>query len=69
MVIARSDAAVTVIAAEPVMAELVTLSVPAIVCMPAVSRVAETVAVPAAKVVSAGSFACGSELVKCTVPA
>ena len=52
----------------PVM-ELLLVSVAVTVSVPVVSKVMEKVPLPAVKVESAGSFACASELVKCTVPA
>jgi len=60
-------AGVTVIGMEPVI-EAATVSVPVIVWVPAVLRVAENVPVPLVKVELAGRVAAGSVEVKRTVP-
>jgi hypothetical protein len=67
-VIAKAAAALTLMAAIPVM-ELLVVSVAVMVSAPAVSKVTGKFPVPIVNVESAGSFACASELVKCTVPA
>jgi len=64
---ARAAAAVTLIEAIPVIVLLV-VSVAVTVSVPAVSSVTLKFAVPIVSVESAGSFACPSELVKCTFP-
>ena len=48
--------------------ELVTVSVAVMVRLPAVFSVAENVPAPLVSVLSAGSTACASPLVKCTIP-
>jgi hypothetical protein len=67
-VIAKAAAAVTVTDAIPVM-ELLAVSVAVSESVPAVSKVTGKFPVPAVNLESPGSFACASELVKCTVPA
>ena len=61
-------AALTVMAAEVPVIELVTVSVAVRVWLPRVLRVAENVPVPAVRVEFAGKVAAPSVLVKCTVP-
>ena len=58
----------TVVEFEVPVIEAVTVSVAVMVCRPPVFSVAENVPVPLLNVVSAGSAAAVSVLVKCTVP-
>lgn len=64
---AKDAVAATLMELEPFM-EAEAVSVAVSVCVPLVSIVAENCAVPATRVESAGSMACASLLVKCTVP-
>ena len=63
-----ATAVVTVMAPLVPVIDGVTVSVPVIVCVPAVASVALKVPTPFVKVASAGSDAPGSELVKWTIP-
>jgi hypothetical protein len=61
-------AAAPLTAITPLVPVIEAVSVPVIARFPAVRRVALKVPVPFVSVVSAGSVACGSSLVKCAVP-
>ncbi len=61
--------AFTVMSPEAPLIELVTVSVPVMVCVPVVCSVALKLPVPLLRPASAGRVAEPSELVKCTVPA